>query len=101
MSTSESEARFAQARSVSVTDEALVVNLLDGRTISVPLAWYPRLAHGTPEERAEFHLIGEGEGIHWPRLDEDVSVEGLLAGRPSSESQQSLRGWLHEREPAG
>lgn len=100
MSSSETEARFAQAHAVSVTDDALVVDLVDGRTISVPLVWYPRLAHGTPEERGEFHLIGRGEGIHWPRLDEDISVEGLLAGRPSGESQQSLRGWLHDREQA-
>ncbi len=79
MSTSELELREATAQSVSVTDDALVVDLTDGRTISVPLAWFPRLAHGKPSERAKWRLIGNGEGIHWPDLDEDISVENLLA----------------------
>lgn len=100
MSSSEVERRGAEAVAVSVTDDALVVDLVDGRTVSVPLPWYPRLSHGTPEERADFQLIGRGEGIHWPRLDEDIGVEGLLAGRPSGESQQSLERWLRERERA-
>ncbi len=94
MSTSTAEAR---AQNVAVTEDALVVDLSDGRTISVPLAWYPRLLHGTPAERGRWRLIGRGEGIHWPDLDEDLSVEGLLAGRPSGESQRSFRRWLESR----
>lgn len=100
MSSSEVERRMPEAVAISVTDDALVVDLVDGRTVSVPLTWYPRLAHGTPEERVDFRLVGRGEGIHWPQLDEDISVEGLLAGRPSAESQQSLETWLRKRERA-
>lgn len=88
----------ARAQRVSVTDDALVVDLVDGRTITVPLAWYPRLAYGSPAERAHWRLIGEGEGIHWPDLDEDISIEGLLAGRRSGETQASLRRWLESRK---
>jgi len=83
---------------VSLTEDALVVDLVDGRTITVPLIWYPRLAHGTPEERVKWRFIGEGEGIHWPELDEDISVDGLLAGRRSGETQASLRRWLDSRK---
>jgi len=97
MSTSTTEIRLPQAMQVSVTEDSLVVDLTDGRTLSVPLAWYPRLLHGAPEERANWRLIGRGEGIHWPDLDEDLSVEGLLAGRPSGESQRSFARWLEER----
>jgi len=82
---------------VNVTDDTLTVELLDGRTLSVPLAWYPRLTHATPEERSRWRLIGRGEGIHWSDLDEEISVEGLLAGRPSGESQKSLKRWLERR----
>src|ERR1041384_5065334 len=82
---------------VLVTDDTLAVDVNDGRTISVPLAWYPRLLHGTPEERNRWRLIGSGEGIHWPDLDEDLSVEGLIFGRPSGESQRSLQRWLEKR----
>lgn len=81
-----------------VTDDALMADLSDGRTISVPLAWYPRLAHATPAERLNWRLIGVGQGIHWPDLDEDISIEGLLAGRPSGESQESLKRWLEARQ---
>lgn len=87
----------ARAQAVVVTDEALVVDLVDGRTITVPLAWYPRLAQGSPAERSRWRFIGEGEGIHWPDLDEDISVDGLLAGRRSGETQTSLRRWLERR----
>jgi hypothetical protein len=87
------------AQHVSVTDDSLVVDLADGRTLLVPLAWYPRLLHGTPEERSHWRLIGRGEGIHWPDLDEDVSIEGLLAGIPSGESQRSFKRWLESRRP--
>lgn len=77
--------------------DLLRVDLADGRTITVPLAWYPRFLHGLPEERDNWRLIGEGEGIHWPDLDEDISVENLLAGKPSGESQRSFKRWLEER----
>jgi len=85
------------AISVSVSDDALCVDLADGRTISVPIAWYPRLAHGTPAERRNCRLIDGGEGIHWPDLDDDISVASLLAGRRSGESQASLKRWLTGR----
>jgi len=88
----------ARAQRVTYTGDALVVDLVDGRTITVPLTWYPRLAHGTPAERANWRFIGEGEGIHWPDLDEDISVEGLLAGRRSGETQASLRRWFESRK---
>ena len=88
----------ARARRVTVTADTLVVDLVDGRTISVPVAWYPRLAHGTLAERAHWRFIGEGEGIHWPDLDEDLSIEGLLAGRRSGETQASLQRWLDRRK---
>ena len=88
----------AKAQQVLFTEDSLTVDLVDGRTISVPLAWYPRLFHGTPEERRNWRLIGQGEGIHWPELDEDISVENLLAGKPSGESQRSLKQWLEDRQ---
>lgn len=83
---------------VRTTDDTLTVDLSDGRTISVPLGWYPRLEYASPEERADWRLIGKGQGIHWKRLDEDISVEGLLAGRPSCENQDSFKKWLHKRQ---
>lgn len=89
--------RDAFAESVSFSDDAIIVRLDDGRTLSVPIAWYPRLLHGTASERATYQLIGDGEGIHWPELDEDISVEGLLAGRPSAETERSLAHWLANR----
>ena len=98
MSTSGTELRGAVAQGVTANDEALIVDLADGRTITVPLAWFPRLAHGTPAERANWRLIGGGVGIHWPDLDEDISVESLLAGRRSGETQASLRRWLEARK---
>ncbi len=87
----------SEAEGVEVTDDTLTAELADGRSISVPLGWYPRLAHATPDERRNWRLIGGGEGVHWPDLDEDISVEGLLAGRPSGESQASLKRWLEKR----
>ena len=86
--------REAAAVRVEVSEDTLSVELADGRTIAVPLAWYPRLAHGTPAERAAWRLIGSGRGIHWPGVDEDVSVGNLLAGQPSGESQASLKRWM-------
>ncbi len=97
MSTSVMIERQVRAQRVKVTDEELIVELDDGRTISVPLTWFPRLLHGTPEERAHWRLIGDGEGIHWPELDEDIEVRHLLAGIPSQESQHSLQRWLESR----
>jgi hypothetical protein len=91
------EVLTAQARSVSVTDDTLSVDLADGRTIAVPLDWFPRLVHGTTKERGQWRLIGAGLGIHWPDLDEDISVENLLLGHPSGESQKSLQRWLEAR----
>ena len=85
------------ANSVIVTDESLIVELDDGRTVSVPTAWYPRLFHASNEDRNNWKLIGKGRGIHWNSIDEDISVEGLLAGRPSGESQSSLKKWLESR----
>jgi hypothetical protein len=96
-STSGTELKETVAQSVAANDEALIVDLADGRTITVPLSWFPRLAHGTPAERANWRLIGAGVGIHWPDLDEDISVESLLAGRRSGETQESLRRWLQTR----
>jgi len=85
------------AESIRFSDDSLTVRLDDGRSLSVPLAWYPRLLHGTVAERENYELIGEGEGIHWPELDEEVSVEGLLAGKRSAESAGSLARWRQKR----
>lgn len=98
MNSSQIEYQVAKAQKVTVSNESLTVDLSDGRTISVPLAWYPRLSYGTHEERNHWELISDGEGIHWPELDEDLSVEGLLLGRPSGESQKSLKRWLEKRK---
>ena len=98
MSSSVVETQEARARSVTLTDEALTVDLVDGRTIIVPLVWFPRLWHGTPGERSHFEIFGDGVYIHWPDLDEDLSVTGLLAGRRSGESPQSLTKWLESRK---
>ena len=97
MSSSTVETGVARAMQVYVTDDTLSVELSDGRVISAPLIWYPRLSHATPEERASWRLIGSGQGIHWPDLDEDISVANLLAGHPSGESQTSLKKWLDAR----
>ena len=94
MSTSTADVR---AQHVAISNDTLTVELTDGRTVSVPLAWYPRLLHGTPEERKNWRLMGNNEGIHWPDLDEDISVENLLLGEPSGESQDSFKKWLNKR----
>lgn len=93
------ERRFdiPDAMNVSIEDDALGVWLRDGRTITVPLAWYPRLVEATPEERADWSFTGRGEGIHWPQLDEDISIAGLITGEPSRESPASLKRWLERR----
>ena len=80
MSSSPIEIVVARAIGVATTEDSLIVDLSDGRTISVPLGWFPRLTHGTAEERANWRFIGHGEGIHWPDLDEDLSIAGLMAG---------------------
>ncbi len=98
MSTLAIEIEIPRAIDVKVTKDTLTVELSDGRTISVPLQWYPRLVYATPEERKNWRLIGNGEGIHWEDLDEDISVEGLIAGRPSGESQESFKKWLKKRK---
>ena len=92
--------KIPKAQNINVTDEALIVDLNDGRTVSVRLAWYPRLVHGKPEERSTWRLIWDGEGIHWPALDEDISVENLILGKPSGESQKSFKKWLEARANA-
>jgi Protein of unknown function (DUF2442) len=97
MVSSAAEILIPRAQSVAVSDDTLSVDLVDGRTIAVPTAWYPRLAHATAEERSHWRLIGQGEGIHWPDLDEDISVENLLSGCASGESQASLKRWLEDR----
>lgn len=91
---------LARAVAVIVTEDTLSVDLDDGRTISVPIGWYPRLAHGTPIERANFQISGAGYGIHWPDLDEDIGVEGLLLGKKSIESATSFERWLQSRKQA-
>ena len=92
------EIQEARAQSAKLTDEALAIDLVDGRTIIVPLVWFPRLWHGAPRERNHFEIIGDGAYIHWPDLDEDLTVAGLLAGRRSGESPQSLRKWVMARK---
>jgi hypothetical protein len=87
-----------KAERVEVTSDSLVVDLVDGRTISVPLGWFPRLMHGTDAERLNVRLVGGGSGLHWPELDEDISVEGLLVGRRSAESDESFARWLKARD---
>lgn len=89
--------RAPLAESVEVDEQRLAVLLADGRTLFVPLDWFPRLLHATPAERAEWRLLGGGEAVEWPLVDEQVSVEGLLAGRRSGESPRSLERWLAQR----
>ena len=97
MNTSAVDISLPVAETVILTEDTLTVELSDGRSLSVPLAWFPRLVHATPVERRSWRLIGRGHGIHWDKLDEDISIEGLLAGRPSGESQASFKKWLLAR----
>ncbi|MFV1968648.1 MAG: DUF2442 domain-containing protein [Pirellulaceae bacterium] len=97
MTSSTVDTQHVRVTTVSVSSDLLTVELSDGRIISAPLSWYPRLCHGTPEEREDWRLIGGGRGIHWPPLDEDISVENLIFGKPSAESQASLKRWLDNR----
>ena len=97
MKASTIEEQEPRAREVRINGEALTVGLVDGRTLIVPLIWFPRLWHGTPEERNNFEIFGDGVYLYWPELDEDLSVAGLLSGIGSSESRQSLKRWLDDR----
>ncbi len=97
MNTLAIEIRIPEALNVSLTDDTLSVDLSDGRSISVPIAWFPRLLHSSEQERNNWRLIGKGQGIHWEDIDEDINVEGLLAGKPSGESQESFKKWLAKR----
>jgi hypothetical protein len=83
--------------SLTATDDTLSVDLEDGRTVAVPIGWYLRLTHGTPAERANVQISGAGYGLHWPELDEDIGVEGLLLGKPSTDSAASFGRWLLRR----
>lgn len=100
MTTSTIEIAVPAAEAVTVTDDTLSVELSDGRAILAPLAWFPRLLHASPSERTNWRLIGKGHGVHWADVDEDISVEGVLAGKPSGESQSSFKRWLATRRPA-
>jgi hypothetical protein len=97
MSISRVDIEVPNAVSVEIIEEAITVELSDARSISVPLAWYPRLLHGSSRERQNCRFIGDGQGIHWDDLDEDISVENLLAGRCSGESNASFKRWLETR----
>ncbi len=98
MSSLTAKINLVHAQNVVVTEDTLAVDLVDGRTIAVPLVWYPRLWHSTGQERNNWELIGSGIGIHWPELDEDISVGNLFGGQPSAESQRSLSLWLQKRQ---
>src|SRR5438105_663296 len=97
MSSLKIDVPFAEAVTVTVNADEIAVDLRDGRTIIAPLTWFPRLVHATPKERNKWRLIGKGVGIHWPDLDEDISIRNLLIGQRSGESQNSLQRWLASR----
>ena len=97
MSISAIDVRDAMALNVAISEDSLTVEMAEGRAITVPLGWFPRLLHANATERLNWRLIGRGEGICWPEIDEDISVESLLAGRRSRESGESLRKWLDGR----
>ncbi|PXW82678.1 uncharacterized protein DUF2442 [Nitrosomonas sp. Nm84] len=100
MNTLDIELKIPEAMDVHVSEDTLSVELSDGRTISVPIDWYPRLTHATEQERSSWRIIGKGHGIHWEDLDEDISVGNLLAGIPSGESQSSFKKWLDAKTKA-
>ena len=101
MSSSPETRQEPRAKTVSLTKESLTVDLMDGRQVSVPLAWYPRLWYGTTEERENFEIFGDGGYIHWPDVDEDLTVGGIVEGRRSMESAESIKKWLNERKDPG
>lgn len=86
---------------MTVDQDGVTVDLVDGRTIVVPILWFPRLWHATPEERSQLEILADGAYIHWPNVDEDLTVAGLLAGRRSGESPESLKRWLEMRRSQG
>jgi hypothetical protein len=98
MSTLITDIHKINAVNLAITNDSLIVDLADGRSLTVPLSWFPRLMHGTPEERNTWRWIGNGQGIHWPSLDEDISIENLILGKPSGENPQSLQNWLDRRQ---
>jgi hypothetical protein len=97
MSTFQIELKELRAQDVTFSEDDFTIVLADGRTMTIPLAWFPRLFHASPAERGNWRWVGGGIGIHWPDLDEDISVEDLILGRPSGESPESLRRWLEGR----
>jgi hypothetical protein len=97
MNTLAVEIKIPEVMNLLLTDDTLSVDLSDGCSISVPVAWFPRLLHSSEQERNNWRLIGKGHGIHWEDIDEDISVEGLIAGRPSGESLESFKKWLAKR----
>ena len=98
MSTSVTETSAARVADVAITNDTLAVTFCDGRSILIPLTWYPRLVHATPQERNHWRLLDDGRGIHWEDVDEDISVANLLAGRPSGESVASFARWREARK---
>lgn len=98
MSSLQNRLEVPHLTAISISDDTLSVDLLDGRSVSIPLEWYPRLVHATPQERENYRFTGNGEGIHWPDLDEDISAEAIVFGVPSQESTKSLRSWLDGRK---
>ena len=97
MLTSMIEFTVPTAQNITITFDALTVDLSDGRSITVPLAWYPRLVNASKSELDNWRFVGKGFGIHWEDIDEDISIEGLLLGKPSGESQTSFKKWLSSR----
>ena len=97
MLTSMNEIEVPAVVNAVATEDTLSVDLSDGRSLSVPLAWYPRLLNASQKERSNWRVIGQGHGLHWESIDEDISIENLLAGRPSGESQKSFERWLVTR----
>ena len=91
------DAKISRIVDVEVTEDTLTFHLEDGRSVSAPIDWYPRLVYATSEERRNFRLIGRGEGVHWPDLDEDISAAGVLEGLPSREGPESFKRWLEAR----
>ncbi len=98
MTTSAIELLIPTATAVTIAQDTLIVELSDGRRISVPLTWYPRLLHANEAERSNVRLIGSGSGLHWPEVEEDISVESIVRGRRSMERAASLERWLLDRK---
>ena len=98
MSISTDKRDEALATNLHFADDSLTVDFADGRKIEVPLSWYPRLVHATKKERENWEMMLDGEGFHWPDLDEDLSVDGFIKGRPSGESKRSFDRWLEAKQ---